>query len=48
MIMLVEAINLCEKLKDFIKIFIVLILANIAPGFGMLLGPLKFFKFIKQ
>lgn len=46
-VMLLESIKLCDKLQNFIKIFTVLIMANISPGFGILFGLVKFLKLIK-
>ena len=47
LITLIETIKLCDKLQNFIKIFAVLIMANISPGFGILFGLGKFLKLIK-
>ena len=41
---LVETLRVCDKLQNFLKILIVLILASVMPGIGVLLGLFYFFK----
>ena len=38
-----ETFRLCKRVNDFLKIFFVLIFANLSPGFGTLLGFFNFF-----
>ena len=41
---LLETLRLCYNVKSFFKMFFVLILANLSPGFGILFGFFDFFK----